>query len=74
MFMEISTQHHSIVAGRNYSNLKEIMKITGAQIIFPDKDDPNLPSLKKSNVKIVGNINSVYAARQLLIVSSFFNI
>lgn len=72
MSIEISPQHHFIVAGRNYSNLKEIMMVTGAQIIFPDAEDPNVPNLKKSNIKISGNINSVYAARQLLIVSKLW--
>ncbi|GJQ80050.1 putative RNA binding protein [Trypoxylus dichotomus] len=69
MTMEISPHHHQMVIGKNHSNLKEIMRVTGAQIMFPDAQDPNIPNLKKSNVTITGNINSVYAARQLLIGS-----
>lgn len=70
--MEISPHHHPMVIGKNHSNLKEIMRITGAQIMFPDAQDPNIPTLKKSNVTITGNIHNVYAARQLLIVSIQF--
>lgn len=72
MSMEISPRHHEMVIGKNHCNLKEIMRLTGAQIMFPDALDPNIPNLKKSNVTITGKINNVYAARQLLIVSSNF--
>lgn len=66
--MEISPQHHSIVLGKQSSNLKMIMQRTGTQIMFPDAGDPNIPSLKKSNVTITGGIHNVYLARQQLVV------
>lgn len=68
MSMEISPQHHSIVLGKQSSNLKLIMQRTGTQIMFPDAGDPNIPSLKKSNVTITGGIHNVYLARQQLVV------
>ena len=46
-----------------------IMQRTGTQIMFPDAGDPNIPSLKKSNVIITGAIHNVYLARQQLVVS-----
>lgn len=58
-----------MVIGKNHCNVKEIIKVTGAQILFSDAQDPNIPNLKKSNVTITGNIHQVYAARQILIVS-----
>lgn len=67
--MEISPQHHSIVLGKQSQNLKMIMQRTGTQIMFPDAGDPNIPSLKKSNVTITGSIHNVYLARQQLVVS-----
>ncbi|XP_078045198.1 protein bicaudal C isoform X3 [Augochlora pura] len=69
MSMEISPQHHSIVLGKQSSNLKMIMQRTATQIMFPDAGDPNIPSLKKSNVTITGSIHSVYLARQQLVGS-----
>lgn len=66
MSMEISPHHHPIVLGKNHSNLKQIMQLTNCQIMFPDATDPNIPSLKKSNISISGNIHNVYKARQLL--------
>lgn len=66
--MEISPQHHSIVLGKQSSNLKMIMQRTATQIMFPDAGDPNIPSLKKSNVTITGAIHNVYLARQQLVV------
>lgn len=69
MSMEISPHHHPIVLGKNHSNLKAIMQYTNCQIMFPDAQDPNIPSLKKSNVSISGNIHNVYKARQLLMGS-----
>ncbi|XP_050471589.1 protein bicaudal C isoform X7 [Bombus huntii] len=69
MSMEISPQHHSIVLGKQSSNLKMIMQRTGTQIMFPDAGDPNIPSLKKSNVTITGGIHNVYLARQQLVGS-----
>lgn len=48
-----------------------IMQRTATQIMFPDAGDPNIPSLKKSNVTITGDINNVYLARQQLVVSRY---
>lgn len=76
MMMEISPQHHPTVLGKNHENLKAIIKKTRTQIMFPDAEDPNIPSLKKSHVTISGNIHNVYAARQQLMVrltASSFN-
>ncbi|XP_044252303.1 protein bicaudal C homolog 1-B [Tribolium madens] len=69
MTIQISPQHHQIVLGKNHSNLKAIMHYTKCQIMFPDAQDQNIPSLKRSNVNISGNIHNVYTARQLLIGS-----
>lgn len=69
MSLEISPQHHSVVLGRHSSNLKTIMQQTATRILFPDAEDPNIPPLKKSNIRISGNIDKVYLARQQLIVS-----
>jgi hypothetical protein len=44
------------------------MRETKTKILFPDAEDPNIPSLKKSNVRIIGDIDQVYLARQQLIV------
>lgn len=71
--MEISPQHHSIVLGKQSSNLKMIMQRTATQIMFPDAGDPNIPSLKKSNVTITGAIHNVYLARQQLVVRLLVN-
>ncbi|PSN34659.1 Protein bicaudal C 1 [Blattella germanica] len=69
MTLEISPQHHNIVLGKNGANLKLIMQRTSTQIMFPDATDPNIPSLKKSNFSITGNIHKVYLARQQLMGS-----
>lgn len=69
MTMEISPCYHPLVVGKNHSNLKAIIQMTGCQIMFPDALDPNIPSLKKSNVTISGHIDRVYQARQLLMGS-----
>ncbi|KAG7197816.1 hypothetical protein KM043_001630 [Ampulex compressa] len=69
MSMEISPQHHSIVLGKQSGNLKTVMQRTATQIMFPDAGDPNIPSLKKSNVTITGAIHNVYLARQQLVGS-----
>lgn len=59
-----------MVLGKNHENLKAIIQKTRTRIIFPDAEDPNIPSLKKSHITISGNnIHNVYAARQLLMVS-----
>lgn len=68
MVMEISPQHHKIVMGPGNETLRAITRRTGAQILFPDAKDPNIPSIKKSSVTITGHIHNVYAARQMLIV------
>jgi len=69
MSLEISTQHHSAVLGSRSTNLSTIMRETSTKILFPDAEDPNIPSLKKSNVRIIGEIDQVYMARQQLVVS-----
>ncbi|KAF5301419.1 hypothetical protein FQA39_LY02148 [Lamprigera yunnana] len=69
MSMEISPHHHALVVGKSHSNLKAIIQNTNTQIMFPDAQDPNIPSLKKSNVTISGNIHNVYLARQQLMGS-----
>ncbi|XP_050313749.1 protein bicaudal C-like isoform X2 [Anthonomus grandis grandis] len=69
MSLEISPHHHPVVLAKNHSNIKAIMEHTGCQIMFPDAQDPNTPTLKKSNVIITGNIHKIYDARQLLIGS-----
>lgn len=74
MSVEISPQHHTIVLGKHSCNLKMIMQRTGSQIMFPDAGDPNIPSLKKSNVTITGGIHNVYLARQQLVVSRSFKV
>nr|XP_022914396.1 protein bicaudal C isoform X1 [Onthophagus taurus] len=69
MSLEISPRLHTVVSGTNHSNIKDIMRVTGTKVFFPDAQDPNLPCLKKSHVYITGNIHGVYYARQLLIGS-----
>ncbi|KAK9744763.1 KH domain [Popillia japonica] len=43
MTMEISPHHYQMVIGKNHSNLKAIMRVTGAQIMYPDAKDTNIP-------------------------------
>ncbi|XP_039277929.1 protein bicaudal C homolog 1 [Nilaparvata lugens] len=69
MFMEISPHHHQIVRGNGDSNLLKIMGLTKTKILFPDVDNPCVPTLKKSNVSITGAIHDVYLARQMLMGS-----
>ncbi|XP_045488881.1 protein bicaudal C homolog 1 isoform X2 [Pieris rapae] len=69
MTLEISPMHHPVVVGRSSEQLKVIMRTTGAQIMFPDAEDPNIPTLRKSCVTITGAIQNVYAARQQLVGS-----
>lgn len=52
--------------GRNGGNIKHIMQRTGAQIHFPDPNNP----LKKSTVYLQGTIESVCLARQYLMVGN----
>ncbi|CAG5093453.1 Similar to BicC: Protein bicaudal C (Drosophila melanogaster) [Cotesia congregata] len=66
---EATTRLIGVVLGKQSNNLKLIMQRTSTQIMFPDAGDPNIPSLKKSNVIITGGINNVYLARQHLIGS-----
>lgn len=72
MTVEISPHHHTIVLGENSINLKMIMQGTGCQIMFPDAEDPNIPTIKKSNINITGRIDNVYQARQMLLVGETF--
>ncbi|KAF6216751.1 hypothetical protein GE061_001100 [Apolygus lucorum] len=68
--IEISPHHHCIVRGKDNSNVNLIKTHTRTQITFPDLQDTNLPSIKRSNVLITGNsIQSVYNALQYVIGS-----
>lgn len=67
MHLEISTQHHPIVLGKNSQNLRDIMQRTKTKIIFPDANDVNIRPIKRSQVTITGPINGVYLARQQLL-------
>lgn len=69
MMMEISPLHHPTVVGNSGENLKRIIQRTGTQILFPDSNDPSIPSLKKSSITITGSIHNVYLARQQLVGS-----
>ncbi|KAJ8264402.1 hypothetical protein GJAV_G00148770 [Gymnothorax javanicus] len=60
--LDIAPQHHLFMMGRNGSNIKHIMQRTGAQIHFPDPNNPQ----KKSTVYLQGTIDSVCLARQYL--------
>ncbi|XP_029134162.1 protein bicaudal C homolog 1 [Labrus bergylta] len=60
--LDIAPQHHLFMKGRNGSNIKHITQRTGAQIHFPDPNNPQ----KKSTVYIQGTIESVCLARQYL--------
>ncbi|XP_047459176.1 protein bicaudal C homolog 1-like [Mugil cephalus] len=60
--LDIAPQHHLFMKGRNGSNIKHITQRTGAQIHFPDPNNPQ----KKSTVYIQGTIDSVCLARQYL--------
>ncbi|XP_041117102.1 protein bicaudal C homolog 1-like isoform X3 [Polyodon spathula] len=60
--LDIAAQHHLFMMGRNGSNIKHIMQRTGAQIHFPDPNNPQ----KKSTVYLQGTIDSVCLARQYL--------
>ena len=68
MQLEIAPQHHLFIIGRGGANIKQIMQRTGAQIHFPD---PNTTTpQRRGTVYITGAIESVYLARQHLIVST----
>ncbi|CAJ0952290.1 unnamed protein product [Ranitomeya imitator] len=62
--LDIAAQHHLFMMGRNGGNIKHIMQRTGAQIHFPDPNNP----LKKSTVYLQGTIESVCLARQYLML------
>ena len=67
MHLEIAPQHHMFIIGRNHSNVNSIMATTKAHIAFPD---PNTSGpQRKGTVVISGSVDSVFCARQLLIVS-----
>jgi len=69
MQLEIAPQHHLFIIGRGGINIKQIMQVTGAVVHFPD---PNtVTPQRKGLVFISGTIESVYQARQQLIVSIF---
>ena len=54
---------------QNNLTLKLIMQRTNTTILFPDASDPNIPTIRKGSVTIIGSIHNVYLARQQLIVS-----
>ena len=66
--LEIAPQHHLFIIGRAGANIKQIMQRTGANILFPD---PNtVQTQRKGTVYVTGHIESVFVARQHLIVSA----
>ena len=67
MQLEIAPQHHLFIIGRNGVNIKQILQQTGATIRFPDPSN-SVPQ-HKGTVYISGTIESVFLARQQLIVS-----
>ena len=67
MQLEIAPQHHLFMIGRGDMNIKQIMQRTGASVYFPEPNNVN--PLRKGTVYITGPIESVYQARQHLIVS-----
>lgn len=70
--MEITAVQHGFVRAVNDSNIHSIMMDTGAKIIFPDLSDSNIQQIKRSRIHIHGELNSVYLARQQLIVRLLF--
>ena len=72
MQLEIAPQHHLFMIGRSGANIKQIMQRTGASIHFPD---PNTSTpQRKGTVIITGAIESVFLARQQVIVSKLINL
>ena len=67
MQLEIAPQHHLFIIGRGGMNIKQIMQQTGASIHFPDPNTVTPP--RKGTVYVTGSIESVFLARQHLIVS-----
>ena len=68
MQLEIAPQHHLFIIGRSGANIKQIIQHTGATIRFPDPNN-SVPQ-RKGTVFISGAIESVFLARQHLIVST----
>ncbi|XP_034148817.1 protein bicaudal C homolog 1 isoform X2 [Esox lucius] len=60
--LDIAPQHHLFMMGRNGSNIKQIMQTTGAQVHFPEPNNP----LRKTTVYIQGTVDSVCLARHYL--------
>ncbi|KAL0964705.1 hypothetical protein UPYG_G00327830 [Umbra pygmaea] len=60
--LDIAPQHHLFMMGRNGSNIKHIMQTTGAQVHFPEANNP----LRKTTVYIQGTIDAVCLARHYL--------
>lgn len=71
MQLEIAPQHHLFMIGQRGMNVKQIMQRTGATIHFPDPN--NVTPLRKGTVFITGSIESVYLAREQLIVSLYYH-
>jgi len=71
--MEITAVQNGFVRDVNDSNIQSIMMNTGAKIIFPDLSVSNIQQMKSSRVQITGELNSVYLARQQLVVSHHIN-
>ena len=68
MQLEIAPKHHLFMIGRSGANIKQIMQRTGASVHFPD---PNTSTpQRKGTVIITGAIESVFLARQQVIVST----
>ncbi len=68
MQLEIAPQHHLFMIGRSGANIKQIMQRTGATIHFPDQNTAT--PQRKGTVVITGAIESVFLARQQVIVSN----
>ena len=68
MQIEIAPQHHLFMMGKGGANVRQIMQHTGASIHFPDP--ATVPAQRRGIVYVTGLIESVYQARQQLIVSN----
>ncbi|KAJ8013679.1 hypothetical protein DPEC_G00032300 [Dallia pectoralis] len=60
--LDIAPQHHLFMMGRNGCNIKQIMQTTGAQVHFPEPNNP----LRKTTIYIQGTVDSVCLARHYL--------
>lgn len=67
MQIEIAPQHHLFMMGKGGANVRQIMQHTGASIHFPDPS--TVHAQRRGVVYVTGLIESVYQARQQLIVS-----